>query len=83
MNNKMHLPHKANPSRLGEVAISPNTQKPTQSQAKQRNRGVCCPHDKNLGRNLNETEISNLPDKFKWSEVSEEWINIIRTSKKR
>lgn len=43
MNNKVHLLHKANTSRLREIGVSSKVQNPTQrvKQAKGTNRGIC------------------------------------------
>ena len=68
MNSKFHLLQKASPSRLGEVAVSSNTKKQTQrvKQNEETEKYVPNKKDKTSGekkKNLNETKISNFPDK--------------------
>lgn len=61
MNYKVHLLHKATPSTLEEVVISFTVQKQMESQGTEEY--VPNEHKINLRRNLNEMEVSNLPDK--------------------
>lgn len=64
MNDKVHFLHEATPSRLGEVAGFSNAQKPTQTVKDNKETGICFKwKKKNSEKDLNEIEISDLPDK--------------------
>lgn len=64
MNDKVHFLHEATPSRLGEVAGLANAQKQTQTVKDNKETGIYFKwKEKNSEKDLNEIEISDLPDK--------------------
>lgn len=65
MNKKDHHLHKAIPSRLREVAVSPNTQQQKQrvNTKRKQNMFQMKEHDKISEKDLNEVAINNRPDK--------------------
>ena len=66
MNDRFHLIHKATPSRLRRVALSPNTLKQIETIKQSEETEKYVPNErtrKTSGKNVNEMQISNLFDK--------------------
>lgn len=63
MKDKCHLLQEATPSILGEVADLSNEYKESRKVKKKRNVSQTKKQDKTLKKDLNKTEMNNLPDK--------------------